>query len=187
MEGAFSWLGQLAEWLGRFVPRVVIVQDNQALLAYVRGRRGVVTGPRLAVFWPFWTEASTYYVNEQLLTLTPQVLETSDGKTIVVQAVVTFRIVDVEKFGAEVYEAEESLGEALGEAVQGTVLACTWEQLQGGRAAIRNKLQDLASKATERFGVAIHKVRINSMARCRVLALYQASFAPDRAQGARPV
>jgi regulator of protease activity HflC (stomatin/prohibitin superfamily) len=196
MGAAFEWLGQLAEWVGRFFPRVVIVCDNMALLAYVRGTRRVVQGKlradgkrrgRLAVYWPFWTEAYLYSVNEQTLLTNPQNLTTQDRKSVVVQAVLVFSIIDVEKFGAEVYEAEESLGETLGEAIAKVVRGHTLATLLDEAERIDAELATAARRATKRFGIEVAKMRVTSLVQTRAISLFSANFQPDRAQGARPV
>lgn len=194
MGTGMDWLGHLAEWLARWVPRLTVVCDNQALLLFVRGTSRVVQGRidkngrrrgKLVLWWPIWSECWSYYTSEQIVSLTPQMLMTDDGRSVAVQAIMAFRILDVMAFGQAVFEAEESIAEAAGEAVRRVVVSTPLDKLQSGRADIDHKLTAAAQKATERFGVEVTKLRITSLAPARILGVFLSNFAPDRAQGGR--
>src|SRR4051812_9124743 len=105
---ALAWIGQIAEWVGRFVPRWMILNSTEGAVKFVtlrwrdlfRGRwdtsiKSAVLGPGLHGYWPAVTEIKGWTVARQVVNLPTQTTTTKDGKVIAIGAVMVFRIVDV--------------------------------------------------------------------------------------------
>jgi hypothetical protein len=71
---ALSWLNDLIKWLGRWVPRLVLIEPTHRGVKF--GPRGSATecGPGLVVYWPITHALVQIPVTTQSIYLTAQVL-----------------------------------------------------------------------------------------------------------------
>ncbi len=44
MDSALAWIGQVAEWVGRFIPRLIILNTTEGAVKFVHGDTPVVLG-----------------------------------------------------------------------------------------------------------------------------------------------
>jgi hypothetical protein len=99
VTGALSFLNDLAQWLGRWVPRLVLIQPTH---------RGVLFGPRggarelspgLRIYWPITHVLVLVPVTVQSVVLSSQVLPVKDAGEIIPRVLlcaqaVQFRVTD---------------------------------------------------------------------------------------------
>jgi hypothetical protein len=52
----FEWLNQLMQWLGRWVPRIVLVKRTHIGVRFTHGGRVTALAPGLYCYWPITTE-----------------------------------------------------------------------------------------------------------------------------------
>jgi regulator of protease activity HflC (stomatin/prohibitin superfamily) len=95
MEGALAWIGQLAEWIGRFFPRWQIVTSTHGGVKFVRGARVVPLAPGMHWFWPLTTELLLYPTARQAVDLRSQTFVTADNKTIAVGGLIVYEVKDI--------------------------------------------------------------------------------------------
>ena len=102
MTNALSWLNDLAEWLGRWVPRLVLIEPTHRGVRF--GPRGASTlvGPGLICYWPIAQALVQIPVTTQSVGLSTQVLPFDDGtgermipRVLLCSAAVQFRVSNV--------------------------------------------------------------------------------------------
>ena len=165
MEGAFSWLGHLVEFLGRFIPRLLIVEATHGGVAFVRGHKVKPLQPGLHVYWPIWTAVSTLATVRQTTKLPEQALTTSDGVSVIVGGMIRYEIDDIQKALAESYDVEgvlvdESLA-AFGESITGH----TFDDIQGDRQAVNRALTARVRKGLDGYGVKVLRAQLTDFAK----------------------
>lgn len=128
-------------------------------------------GPGLHWWWPLVTEMEIHPVVRQVKSLPSQQLQTRDGETVVVDAVMVYDIVDLHTFLVDNYDADDSLEEVPQEAVMNVVMEMTLEQLRDPekRAATSKRLTSEAKKSLRGFGVNVQKLRLQNCAPGQVL------------------
>jgi len=173
MEAAFSWIGAIVEWLGQWVPRLVIIPTTHGAVKFRMGSQVIPLKPGLHFYWPLITRLETYAVARQTTDLRPQKFTLKDDTTVTVGAVITYEIVDIEKILAFTWDADNTVIDVALSAVTSTVVGLTWEQLReltiSGALAIR--LRQEARKVLEPFGVRVIKMNLTDMAKSRVINL----------------
>ena len=65
MGEALAWVGQIFEWVGRFIPRWVIIPPTRGGIKFVHGSKVVPLGPGIHWYWPAVTEYHEYPVARQ--------------------------------------------------------------------------------------------------------------------------
>lgn len=104
MSAAFAWLNDLMTWLGRWVPRIVLVRASHVGVRFGRGGAMVPLRPGLHIYWPIFMEV-------QLVSMAIRTIETSaqvnDGQ--LVSAVVVYRIVDAVRVLRDVYDVRSQI------------------------------------------------------------------------------
>lgn len=186
-----DWIGQLAQWIGAWVPQWVIVRPRERLIK-LRPRSPVLIyeakpgrANRIVFYWPVFTHVLPIFVGRQTLSLPPQTLTTKDGAPVVATGVVVFSIEHVERYALENWDSDEAIAEVAGAALRKAVIGKTFDEIQGGRAEIDNVISREVTKLVEPFGVKIEYARLVSFAKAKVLNLVtvQQSLTADRAQG----
>jgi hypothetical protein len=91
MDSALAWIGQVAEWLGAFFPRWVVLDTATGAVKFVKGQPKFCEPGAVHWFWPVTTLWQTYPVVRQTDRLESQTIETTDGKTFIVAGTITYR------------------------------------------------------------------------------------------------
>lgn len=99
MTNAFAWLNDLMTWLGRWVPRILLVRASHEGVRF--GRRGEVVRlrPGIHVYWPIVHEVELVSMALRTLETAAQVTD-GDIKSVVV----TYRIVDAVAVARDLYD-----------------------------------------------------------------------------------
>lgn len=170
MDAALGWIGDLVRYLAQLFPRLQLVRATDRCVKFT-GSRTREVGPGLHVWWPLVTEMEIHPVVRQVKSLPEQKLQTSDGTTVVVDAVLIFDIQDLHTFIVENWEADDSLEEVAQEAVLTVVMEMSIDQLRDPvhRKRVNQRLTSEAKKALRGFGVNTEKLRLQSLAPGTVL------------------
>ena len=132
------------------------------------------------MYWPLVTEVREFPVARQTLNLASQRLTTKDGKSIVVSAVVVYRICDIEKALVESFDLDITVSDVALMSCVGVVTSRTAEELF---QEIEGKAQDdLTAKcfeALEPYGAEVIKAGFTDAALCRVLSIAMEGSAPQ--------
>lgn len=169
MNSALGWIGQLVEWLGRWIPQIFHVKATDKAVKYIRDRAEIIE-PGIHIYWPITTQVTMYPVVRQVVNLPNQIMQ-CDGVNVVVGGIVIFDITDLYKFMVENYDAEDSMLESAQTGIRKAVLAETVESINGGRAKIDHRLTREVQSAVEAFGVSVEVVRLTTFAPTQVLSL----------------
>jgi len=170
MDAALGWLGDLVRYIAQLVPRLQLVRATDRCIKFT-GPRTKEVGPGLHLWWPLVTELEIHPIVRQVKSLPEQKLQTRDGVTVMVDAVLIFEIADLHTFIVANYDADDSLEEVAQEAVLTVVMEMTMEQLRDPemRKKVNARLTTEARKALKLFGVTTERLRLQSLAPGAVL------------------
>ena len=161
MDAALGWIGDLVRYFARLVPRLQLVRITEGAIKFRRAK-ALEVGPGLHWWWPVTTEIDVYPVVRQVISLEQQMIQTGEGKTIVVDGVIVYTIDDLYTFCVENDDAEENMAELAQAGMRKAVLGTPFEEINGGRAKFDNRLTTEAQKSLKGFGVAIETMRLQS-------------------------
>lgn len=181
MDSALAWIGQIAEWIGRFIPRLVIVPSTMGAVKFKGHFFGAesmtheVCGPGPHFYWPWITEWDTYPTAPQTDDLRSQIITTADGKTIAVGGMVTYDVVDVLRLLTSRYGAMKAISDICLTAIHDECCRMTWDELRGEQAkgTLATKLKNRAARALSPLGVNVTKLQLTDLAPARVLKIIQ--------------
>lgn len=177
MDNALAWIGQVAEWFGRFIPRWEILNTTEGAIKYVRGNKVMVCGPGIHWRWPAITEWVAYPTARQTDRLETQTMESKDGKTFLVGAMITYDIVDLAALITTTHSPTGSVIDIAMSAVHDVCCDFDWAdlQLEQRKGTIKTKLRNEAQKQLTEYGVRVKKLQLNTLARCRVVKVSQST------------
>lgn len=169
IDSLLNWLHAIWGWVWPF--RIVNAWEGGVILRLGRFQREI--GPGLRWVWPLGFECEmTTNVVVQTQRLPAQSMTTKDGKPVVAQGIVKFRVKDVQRYLLEVYDTGDAMVDvscgAILRAVSGREwLACTdTEELE-------KDLERAVQKEVTRFGIDVMKVTLATLAPMRSLRLVQ--------------
>lgn len=170
MDAALGWIGDLIRAIAQFIPRLQLVRATDRCIKFT-GPRTKEVGPGLHWWWPLVTELEIHPVVRQVKSLPEQKLQTKDGVTVMVDAVLIFEVDDLHTFIVANYDADDSLEEVAQEAVLTVVMEMSMEQLRDPemRKKVNSRLTTEARKALKSFGASVERLRLQSLAPGSVL------------------
>jgi regulator of protease activity HflC (stomatin/prohibitin superfamily) len=177
MENAFMWLRDIADWLGMFVPRRVIVDSTHGWVKFVKGGKIITGGPQIVMFWPVTTNLHTYPTARQAVSLPSQVITTKDGQTVAIGGLLVYDIADLEKILAHTYDPEETIKDIAASSLHDVCCRETWDDLRGGQGRqLDTKLKNEAKKDLDDYGVRVIKFTLTTMALATVTRVIRSTF-----------
>jgi regulator of protease activity HflC (stomatin/prohibitin superfamily) len=176
MENAFAWLRDIADWLGRFVPRWEVVPTTHGWVKFVRGSRIVTGGSGIVWWWPVTTRMLDYPIVRQTITLPTQVVVTTDNIEIAVSAMLVFEIADLERILAHTYDPEETVRDIAATSLHDVCTEMTWEEIRTGGRKLRTRLTNEAKKDLAEYGVKPLKFALMTCAKCSVARVIRSDF-----------
>lgn len=170
---ALDWIGQIADWIGRFIPRWEIVDTTQGAVKFVKGARVVALGPGIHWFWPITTTFVKHPTARQATDLRAQTLCTTDDRSIVVGGMVVYEITDIEAILARTYEPDDTIKDVALSAIHDVCCQKSWGELRAAQRAgeLDKELRREVARELNRFGVKVLKTTLTDLALCRVLKL----------------
>ncbi len=176
MGGALEWIGQIAEWLGRWIPRCIILDVRSAGIKFVRGGKiKVCPAGSIYFYWPLVTVFESYPIVRQADDLRTQTIVTVDDKVISIGGMIIYEVGDIEKLLTKVYSVERTINDITLTSIHDICCRLTWEELKAEqrRGTLDTKLKNAAKYALSEYGVVVIKVMLTDLAPCRVLKLVQ--------------
>lgn len=174
--GALEWISQIAEWVGRFIPRLVILDVRSAGVKFIRGGKVKVCPPGgLYVYWPLVTTLDTYPVVRQVDDLRTQTIVTVDDKVISIGGMIVYEIHSIELLLTRVHSVERTINDITLTSIHDVCCKMTWEELkqEQRRGTLDTKLKNAARSDLSEYGVLVQKVMLTDLAPCRVLKIVQ--------------
>lgn len=171
MSEAFAWLGQIVEWLGKFIPRILIVDVTKGAVKLRLGNEITELKPgKLHVYWPITSIIKEIDVARQTLDLTTQTFETKDGVSALASGMITYRVDDVVTALTTVYDPDNTIRDVGMSVMQEVLIQYTWDELRNGlmEGNLRRELVREAQRELKTFGIKVLKIGINDLVRARV-------------------
>ncbi len=172
MESAFTWIGELISWIGRWIPRLVIIRSTHAGVKFVRGSIEKAVKPGICFYWPLLTELEVVAVVRQTHNLITQTLVTKDGKTVVCSIVLVYKISDVIKALCRTYDIEDAITDIAQTSLSDIIIKHDYSDLV---ANLNNRIQDevtlQAKQKLQKFGVTVQSVGFTDFSPCRAINL----------------
>ncbi len=182
MDAAFSWVGKIMEFLGRLLPRVLIVEATLSGVAFVRGRNVKLLQPGLHVYWPFWTTVVTTPIVRQTIKLPAQALTTKDGKCVVAGGMVRYKIRNVVKAVAETYDLDGAIADESLVVVCDLVTSQTFNEVQCSRVRFNEKLTSEVHKKLTSYGITVLFAHLTDFSTCTTLNHIGEAFRREEAE-----
>lgn len=181
MDTALAWIGKLADWIGSFIPRWVILDTTEAAIKYVRGHKVVMCQPGIHWYWPVTTLWSPYPTARQSDRLETQTMETKDGKPFIVSGTLTYAIEDISKLVPTTYSPTTTIVEIAQTALHDVLCAENWEDIcvAQRRGTLKTQLKNVAQRELDDYGVNVIRFKLNSLARCRVIKISQTTASEE--------
>lgn len=182
MESALAWIGQLADFVGRFFPRWIILDPRSGGVKYVRGSRVVKLGPGIHWYWPLVTTYDTYPTVRQTDNMVTQTIVTKDDKTVAVGGMIVYDVPDVEKLLTTVHHAIRAIQDIALTAVHDVCCNMSWDELKSEqrKGTLDTKLRKAAEKQLSEYGVRVIKCMLTDLAQTRVLKVIQSVNKDDQ-------
>jgi regulator of protease activity HflC (stomatin/prohibitin superfamily) len=168
----FDWIGDVAEWLGKFVPRLEVMNTTECGIAFVRGKPKVIQPGRLYIWMPLWTEIVTRPFVRQTINLPVQTLMVEHNEKLVslmVSAVVVYEVRDIQLAICQTEDLEAAIRDLALASVKDAVCEYTLEALIDEAEAVDKAiLRSLRAKLYS-LGVKVRNVFLSDITTCRVL------------------
>lgn len=179
--GAFEWLSQLVEWLGRFFPRWIILNTTEGAVKFVRGAKAIPLGPGLHWYWPVTTTYVEYPMAFQADRLPTQTIVTTDDKTVVIGSMISYSVIDILPLVAHTHDAMRTVYNLAMTAVHDVCCRMSWEELKDEqrRGTLDTKLKNAAQKLLKDYGVKVEQLMLIDLAPARVLKLMQSTSSEE--------
>lgn len=197
MDSAFAWIGKIADWIGEWIPRRVIVDTTEGAVKYtgflfprvlrmrLRGRDTdmVVTVCLAGIHW-YWPATSSwvmYPVARQTDRLETQTMESKDGRTFLISGTLTYRVKDLGKLIPCTHSPVTATIDVAMTAMHDVCCRFNWEDLQDEqrRGTLKTKLREAAQRDLEEIGIEVIRLKLNSLARCRVIKVSQSTSSEE--------
>jgi regulator of protease activity HflC (stomatin/prohibitin superfamily) len=200
LESAFAWIGQIAEWIGRFFPRREILDTTERAIKYsgfvipqgirclanrwqwMRRVHGFLGHFRITEhaegihwYWPYTSRWASHPTARQTDRLETQTMESKDGKTFMVSATITYEVLDLKAFVTTIHSPLTTVIDTAALAVHDVCCDFDWNELQNEqrKGTLKTKLKNEAQKQLTEYGLKVLKLQLNSLARTRVLKISQ--------------
>lgn len=183
MESALAWIGQIAEWVGQFIPRRVVLDTTEGAVHTVNGKDPVYRDPGKAHWWwPWNSNFSKFPVVRQTVSIETQTNESLDGRTFIASGTLTYSVNDLLKLLTTVHDADTAIAEIASTVLSDVLTSMTWDVLtaEQRRGTIKTKLKNGAQAELSEYGVKVIRFKLNSLARCRVLKVSQSTASEER-------
>lgn len=173
MDGALAWIGQVAAWLGLWIPRWIIVDTTHGAVKFVKGSTVMACGPGIHWYWPVTTNFVMHPTARQSSNLKSQTVMTADDKTIAVGGMIVYEIADITAILAYTFDPDETIKDVALSSIHDVCCQLSWAEMreQQRSGALDRKLKTEARKDLDRYGVKVLKMTLTDLAPCRVLKL----------------
>jgi len=182
MESALAWIGQIAEWVGQFIPRRVVLDTTEGAVKWVNGNDPIFCGPGKHWWWPWTTKWSVFPTVRQTVSIETQTLESLDGKSFIASGTLTYSVTNLLTLLTTVHDADTAVMEIASTTLGDVLPSLTWADLydQQRRGTLKTKIKNGAQNELTEYGVKVIRFKLNSLVRCRVLKISQSTASEER-------
>lgn len=147
---------------------IVKEYEHGVLLRFGKFHKEV--SPGLILKWPVIDYVATCYSSYTTLPIRAQTLTTKDDKSIVISAVVKYRIRNAKTFLLEVNDATDAINDITQSYIKQTVMNKTWEELKQMQDS---EIQIQVESEVKKFGIKVYYVTVTDLAIVKTLRLMQ--------------
>lgn len=170
MDSALAWIGQIAAWVGQWIPRWVILDPTMGGVKYVGGKHPIVLNAGIHFYWPARTTLETYPTARQADDLRTQTVVTTDDRTIVVGGMVVYRVIDLMKLLPTTFQPSRAIKDVCLTCIHDVCCMMSWEtlKLEQRKGTLETKLRNACKKQLAEYGVEVIQVQLTDLAPTRV-------------------
>lgn len=185
MGAALSWLNDLAQWLGRWFPRLVLIHPTHCGVRFGRGGSAISVGPGVVIYWPIVHDLVQVPVTTISYQSCGQILHLVDDGAIVphvavIATAVQFRVVDPIKAAVRALNFHAVVDNRIQAAV-----SKHWKGVLIDRAWCVEAKSEAAAALTP-YGIELEHLDLTSVGKgCALKNLADWSYA-DSLEGKRP-
>ncbi len=197
MESAFAWIGKIADWIGQWIPRREILDTTEGAIKYTgfflpRGLRVRLRGfdgdMKIKVcsagihwYWPASSSWVQYPTARQTDRLETQTMESKDGKTFLAGGTLTYRVKDLAMLVPMNHSPVTATIDVAMTALHDVCCKYDWAELQElqRKGTLKTELRRKAQADLEEIGIEVVRLKLNSLARCRVLKISQSTASEE--------
>lgn len=171
MEAAFSWVGEIWEFLVSLLPHLGLMRSTHGGVKFKHGGRVKEIKPGLYWHWPVVTDVVSLPVKRQTLSLATQTLTTTDDYTVAVGATIIYEVNDVRKALAETWDVDDTVGDVSQKSVLAAVCSRTFEQLREELSTeVSKEIRAACKRDLRQFGILVKDAFLSD---CAVVTAYR--------------
>ena len=165
-----EFLNKILAMLLKWVPRIVLIQPNEAGLRLTLGTRVKVLAPGYYFFWPVVQEILSAVVATQVVDVRSQSVLSGDGQEMTVSGAIKYKISDIRKAMLEVQDYDLSLQALSLGVIRAVASSLSQERLQDTGVVGDLVLKKIREEASG-WGLRLQKVYITDLGRARNIRL----------------
>lgn len=152
----------------QLMPYVIVNQmDNGVRLRYGKFKNILLPGIHFKI--PFFDEVLHQGIVWTTHSMPSQSLTTKDSKDVVVKGIIKYRIVDIQTFALEVWDAIDAISDMTQGIIFDIVKDKTWDELQ--TIDLKPLITRKARLEAKRWGIEIETVTLSDLAKIRSIRL----------------
>lgn len=173
MDAAFAWLSQLIEWVGKLIPRWVIVRSTHGGVKFVHGLTIKKVVPGIAWYWPAVTEIVIIPTARTTVNLMSQTVSTADDKPIVLSGMLVLEVRDPVKLLSATHDVDEMIADIALACIYEAICGLTWAEIKAWQKSgeLDKTLRLDTRRALEKYGVWVAEAMLTDLSPCRVVRL----------------
>ena len=152
-----------ADTCAKLLPRVEVVSEKEAGVAWVRGRSRVVKPGTLFIYWPVWTEVEWLPLRPDPVEIQAQTIMLRDAQgryrySYVVTGTVQWRIKNILLACNKCEDVENRLATEAQKAIRNALWGCTLAQISKDESKIEEEITAATRSGMRGFGVHVEEV-----------------------------
>lgn len=169
---ALNWIGQIVEWIGKFIPRILHIKAIEEGVMYTRSKYKKI-GPGIHIYLPIWSDYYTYPIKRNTLDLPAQILLTKDTKSVYIEVCVVYSINDIVKALVETYDLEDTIRDIAQGCVKKIVSNANLEDLQKEQTKTDSLLTKELKEELHGYGINVKNGFLTNISNVRVYRIIQ--------------
>lgn len=165
IESAFGWIGQIIEWFGQFIPRILILDPTQGAVKFRRGNEVHELKSGIHIYWPIITVVKVFPIARQTLDLTAQSFEAKDGKSVLISGMLRYSVTDLTALMTETFDPDNTIRDSAMAVLTSTLIQYTWPEIQEGMQndVLPKELVRRVQRDLRPYGVKVWNVGIKDL------------------------
>jgi regulator of protease activity HflC (stomatin/prohibitin superfamily) len=164
-----QWLNQFFEWIVSWFPHIDLMRVDHRGVKFKPGGKTELIEPGLYMWWPVTTDIEEIPIKRRAISVTLR-LTTKDGYTVLIEAVIVFRVNDTMKAIVETYDFDDTIEEMAQKAAKPVVMSRKFDDVMKICAdeSIDRLLRQGCRDNLKRFGVLVEDAFVSDFSETRV-------------------